>query len=230
MRGPSSRPFPLSAPCCLELHVLPSRAVHTTKNCNEDDIDNSPAVVILGGWLLVANMIFSVSVSNSSFNWTSGSTYRDIGNYRSNEMGISKGSMKKLRTHLSFKQIRFHCRKQQGRTFHVITAANSTGEAVVQYFTGQTNTLPASCGSFQRMDDDNSQLSVTCDRWGYDGAYYVGKWGHHMKQGRDRMYNHAASVPFEYSWAIVKGLWFCDDDGNNTLTKNSGDFWRIYVR
>ena len=175
-------------------------------------------------------MIFSVSVNKSSFNWTSDQTYRDISNYASNQMGISKGAMNQLRKHLSFTQIRFHCRKEQGRTFHVTTAANSTGEAVVQYFTGQTSILPASCGSFQRMDDDNSQLSMTCDQWGYDGAYYVGTWGHHMKQGRDRMYNHAAFVLFKYSWVIVNGEWLCDDGGNNTFTKNSGDFWKIYVR
>ena len=36
-----------------------------------------------------------------------------------------------------------HCSKQQGRTFHVTTAANSSGESVVQYFSGQTNTRQA---------------------------------------------------------------------------------------
>lgn len=71
--------------------------------------------------------------------------------------------------------MRFHCSKEQGRTFHVITAANSTGEAVVQYFSGQSDTLPASCGSFIMMEDDNSELAKKCSKWGNDGSHHVRK-------------------------------------------------------
>ena len=51
-------------------------------------------------------------------------------------------AVKELRKQLSFSQLRFHCSKQQGRTFHVTTVANSSGEAVVQYFSGQTAIFP----------------------------------------------------------------------------------------
>ena len=86
--------------------------------------------------------------------------------------------MNELRTHLSFIQLRFHCSKQQGRTFHVTTAANNTGEAVVQYFSGQTDVQPDACGSFVRMENDNSRLAERCRQWGFNGAsYYIGKWG-----------------------------------------------------
>lgn len=79
--------------------------------------------------------------------------------------------MKELRTQLSFTQLRFHCTKQQGRTFHVTTAANSTGEAVVQFFSGQRDTRPnAACGSFMRMRDDTSKLAGECSRWSSWGA------------------------------------------------------------
>ena len=84
--------------------------------------------------------------------------------------------MKELRTHLSFTQLRFHCSKQQGRTFHVTTVTNSSGEAVVQYFSGQTDVQPDACGSFVRMENDNSRLAGVCHQWGYqDGVHNVGK-------------------------------------------------------
>ena len=138
--------------------------------------------------------------------------------------------MKKLRTYLSFTQLRFHCSKQQGRTFHVTTVANSTGEAVVQYFSGQTDVPPSSCNSFQTLDGDNSQLAKQCDKWGNDGAHYVGKWGHYLKQGQHRLYNHAAFIAYSYHWVIVNGNWLCDDDAQSNFVISPGDFWKIYVR
>ena len=75
-------------------------------------------------------------------------------------MVLQKSVMKELRRHLSFTQLRFHCRKKQGRTFHVVTASNSSGEAVVRYFSGQTDEQPDACGSFVRLTwDDNSKLA-----------------------------------------------------------------------
>ena len=45
----------------------------------------------------------------------------------------------------------FHCQKKQGRTFHMVTASNSSGEPVVQYFSGQTGEQLDACGSFVRF-------------------------------------------------------------------------------
>ena len=78
--------------------------------------------------------------------------------------------MKELRSNVSFTQLRFFCSKQQGRTFHLTTAANSTGEAVVQYFSGQTDARPDACGSFVRMEDDNSAMAQVCKEWGGGGG------------------------------------------------------------
>ena len=94
--------------------------------------------------------------------WDPETTYRGISNYHNNRMAILLGAMKELRTHLSFTQLRFYCSKQQGRTFHVTTVANSTGEVVVQYFSGQTDVQPDACGSFVRMENDNSRLAGVC--------------------------------------------------------------------
>ena len=136
--------------------------------------------------------------------------------------------MNELRTHLSFTQLRFHCRKQHGRTFHVTTVANSTGEAVVQYFSGQTNVRPDACGSLVRMDDDNSRLAGMCDKWGYTDS---GKWGIYLAY-ENRLYNHAAYVSGNYHWLLGTGYggrlrWECDDKFAGV---SIGDFWRVFVR
>ena len=162
--------------------------------------------------------------------WTAETSYRGISNYRNNRMGITTSAMGELRSHLSFTQLRFHCSKQQGRTFHVITAANSSGEVVVHYFSGQTNTLPDACNSFFRMKDDNSFLAEQCNRWGNDGHQYVGKWGHVAKRGEKRMYDHTAFVAQLYHWMITDGLWLCDDKTVDRIALSVGDFWKILLR
>lgn len=116
-----------------------------------------------GGWLLVANLVTINSTPTEK--WTAETSFRWISNFANNKMGITLSAMKELRSHLSFTQLRFHCSKQLGRTFHVTTATNSSGEAVVQYFSGQTDVLPPSCNSFERMNGDNSRLALQCDRW-----------------------------------------------------------------
>ena len=134
--------------------------------------------------------------------------------------------MTELRTHLSFTQLRFHCSKQHGRTFHVI--AKSIGEAVVQYFGGQTDVQPDACDSFFRMENDNSRLAGVCGQWGFNGtSYRVGKWGHVGDQ--ERLYNHAAFVANLYHWLLdPRGLrWECDD---YRVGVSSGDFWKVFVR
>ena len=164
--------------------------------------------------------------------WTASTehSYHEISNYHNNVMGIKTSAMTELSTYLNFSQLRFHFSKQQGRTFHVTTGANSTGKAVVQYFSGQTDELPYSCNSFQKMEDDNSQLAVWCHQWGNDGSHHVGKWGHHDRKREDRMYNHAAFIADKFHWHIVRGKWLCDDRSADFLPISPGDFWKIYLR
>ena len=142
-------------------------------------------------------------------------------------MVLTKTAMNELRTHLSFTQLRFHCSKNNGRTFHVTTAANCTGEAVVKYFSGQTDVQAASCGSYVRMENDNSRLAGVCQKW-YNG----GKWGLAMPNTNDqaRLYNLPAFVPRLYLWVLRYGpgkRWECDD---YLVGVTTGDFWKIYVR
>ena len=185
---------------------------------------------ILGGWLLIANFVINSPVNPPV--WTAETSYRAIRNYHNNKMGITTNATNELRTHLSFTQLRFHCSKKQGRTFHVTTVANSTGEVVVEYFSGQTDALPSSCNSFVRMEDDSSYLAKQCSQWGNDGlSQFVGKWGHITKRGATRMYDHTAFVANLYHWKITHGVWLCDDKtGSGYIPLSSGDSWKIYLR
>ena len=143
-------------------------------------------------------------------------------------MIIASSALNELRSHVPFTQLRFHCNKQHGRTIHMATATNSSGEAVIQYFTGQSETMPASCGSFVRMKDDNSYLTHHCDRWGKnnDGHFFSGTWGH---QGTNELYDHPAFVAYEFQWTTLpaQNRWECDD---YSIQPSSGDFWRVFVR
>ena len=113
----------------------------------------------------------------------------------SDQMVLTKTALNELRTHLSFTQLRFYCSKNNGRTIHVTTAANSIGEAVVQYFSGQTDSQPASCGSYVRMENDNSYLGGDCKKW------KNGKWGIH-NANENRLYNHVAYVYGTRRWLL----------------------------
>ena len=149
-------------------------------------------------------------------------TYQGISSYRNNRTVLSQTAMNELRSHLSFTQLRFHCSKKQGRTFHVTTVTNSSGEAVVQYFSGQTDVHPEACGSFVKMDNDNSLMSEVCHEWGFvGGAYQVGKWGH---DGNDqkRLYERPAFVKALYHWIV--GISMCDDWISDVSSVISGKF------
>ena len=159
-------------------------------------------------------------------------SYRGIGSYHNNKTVLTKSAMKELWTHLSFTQMRFHCSKQQGRTFHVTTVANSTGKAVVQYFSGQTDVMPHSCHSFVTMDDDTSKAAKVCEDWGVDeGVINVGKWSDSgAARSETRLYQYIVFVWNKYHWliALEDGREECDDDFHGGVS--SGDFWKIYVR
>jgi len=110
----------------------------------------------------------------------------------------------------------------------VTTVANNTGEAVVQYFSGQTDVKPNACGSFVRMENDNSRLAGVCRQWGYNGTnYYVSKWGNAVDQ--DRLYYASAFAGYLYHWLLTPdgSRSECDD---YLVGGSSGDFWKVFVR
>jgi len=184
--------------------------------------------LISGGWLLVSSLVMQSSIPPTKLPVKT--SYRGIS---SKQVFLTQSAMKELRKRMPFTQLRFHCKKQRGRTFHVTTAANSSGEAVVQYFSGQTDVLPTSCGSFVTMNDDNSKLTGACSKWGYEkGSYEVGKWGHgvvgHWGGDQDRLYDHAAFIFAQSHWLVWEGnRWECDD---LDVGVSPGDFWKVFVR
>ena len=154
-----------------------------------------------GGWLLVSNVV----VGNlSSLHYSYESSYHEISNCHNKSLLLTTDAMKELRTHLSFTQLRFHCSKNKGRTLHLTTAANSSGEAVVQYFGSQTDANPKACGSFVRMKDDNSKLAADYNQWGNK------EWGY-FRSGKSR-YRIVAFVPWKCMWNLYgSSRWECDD-------------------
>ncbi|XP_044168624.1 uncharacterized protein LOC122952908 [Acropora millepora] len=185
-----------------------------------------------GGWLLVMNVITGSPPSNQLSVVTS---YRGISDYQSNKMVITTSAMKELYGDLNFTQIRFHCRKHSvGRTFHVVTAAKSSGNAVVQYFSGLTDALPDSCGSYVRMEGDNSRLAWKCEKWGRKDL--LRKWSNRRVKGNKagkRLYDHAAYILYQSHWNLNilrfqnKRPFECDDFNK---PQASGDFWKVFVR
>ncbi|XP_022800000.1 uncharacterized protein LOC111337884 isoform X2 [Stylophora pistillata] len=178
-----------------------------------------------GGWLLVSNLV----VDDPSLRELSiESSYRKINNCHKEKVFISENAMKELRSHLSFTQLRFHCSKQRGRTFHVTTVANSSGEAVVQYFSGQTDTRPLACGSFTRMDDDDSKTAGICNLWAEQ------RWGI-AEPVNKRLNDHVNFVSGTHHWVLRDGShrWECDDTnypGVEYFDLSPGDFWKVFVR
>ena len=162
-----------------------------------------------------------IDSSSSPLQLSEETSYRGVGSYHNNKTFLTKSAMNELWTHLSFTQLRFHCGKQQGRTFHVVTVVNSTGEAVVQYFSGQTDVQPKACGSFVKMENDNSRLAGICDQWNKGD----GRWG---RENRDenRLYVLPASF-YPYYWTLKGNNRRCDDYSSKVST---GDFWKVFVR
>ena len=111
-------------------------------------------------------------------------------------------------TKTAMNELRSHCSKKNGRTFHVTTADNITSEAVVQYPSGQMDVQPASCGAFVRMENDNSRLAGLCQKWGpKNGSYNAAKWGEGFDQTRS--YDHPAIIG-----RLIIGVMVKRKDGN----------------
>lgn len=180
-----------------------------------------------GGWLLVSNVIVSNPASISSFSsLTLQTSYRDIANYGANKTIISTTALGQLRQHINFTQFRFQCRVAiAGRTVHLITAANSKGYDVVDYFTTASNTQPQACESFYRGAGDNSILAAQCAKWDLSSgkwsgqAYILNEW---------RLNDHPFYLHLINHWVTTGNRMECDNRFNEAL--NPGDYWKIYVR
>lgn len=154
-------------------------------------------LLLVGGWLLIVNVARDSPGIPTDLNLES--SYDHISSYANNKMTINPIALNKLRAYWSFTQLRFHCNKRLvGSTFHVTTANNSAGEAAVQYFC-QNPGQPRACGSFVRMQDDNSQLSSLCHKWGGNAV-----WGHSLRVGGHGLLNDVAYVNNKHHWKVFE--------------------------
>ena len=186
--------------------------------------------IISGGWLLIFNIVF-----NHQANLPVKEDYRVIDNYQNNQTLLTNSALHKLRTHIHFTQLRFHRHKKNGSTFHIVTKTDEKGEAVIQYFTGQTETVPTSCGSFQKMEDDDSELAKNCSWWGKKySTYRSDTWG---IVGRRELYDVPMFIGGLHHWMTSPDVdrWECDDFHYPKHSKlqappTQGDFWKIFIR
>ena len=98
---------------------------------------------------------------------------------------------------------------------------------MIQYFTNLTDVFPESCGSFERMSDDDSILSVSCGEWGFNQTPHVGKWGHVERRGESKLNRNPAFIEGKGQWYINPNHSSCDDKDDAV---SLDDFWKIYVR
>lgn len=181
-----------------------------------------------GGWTLVKRVIFSDGFQPTNGEEIQTIDYRiQLSNYSSNLYILVTEGLKNLRNDMGFQQFRFYCRKATpGRVFHITTKTTSLGEAVVQYFTGNTSVPPQACDSFTALPDDNSTLSGECMEWGYPTN---NTWGKNATTPQNiKMYKRLVLWrPGRHAVAMGHSDYFCDD-----LTKNGtdGDTWEFYVR
>ena len=171
-----------------------------------------------------------IDSSSSLPSITTQDDYRKIGNFQSKALILTNNALFELRKHLAFRQLRFHCYKPGARTFHIVTIANSTGESVIRYFTGQVEEFPKASGSFTRLPGDDSRLALRPADWGKEGpTFKVGKWSH---QGTKALWNCTAFIKNDAHWLLEPPRWECDDFKYNSPnpTPPVGSFWKIYVR
>ena len=146
--------------------------------------------LLLKSWLLICNVIINQSSPPISLDVEK--SYNGISRYNHTKLVLSPDGMREMKTILLFHQLRLHCCKQQnGRTFHVKTAINASGGAVVGFFGGDRR-FPKACDSFEKLKGDNSVLASRCVEWGREnGVYHVGKWGH---EGKKELYIYPAFI------------------------------------
>ena len=103
--------------------------------------------------------------------------------------------------------------------------------ALVQYFSGQTDARPDACGSFVRMEDDNSAMAKVCKKWGGTKSLdqFTNIWSLDDQNYEKRLYDHVVLVWYKQHWLLSpeSKRFECDDFNGNVST---GDFWKIYVR
>ena len=180
-----------------------------------------------GGWTLVSRFLMKDQDSQKETVVKSDSYREMLPNYNSNNQFLFRDGFNQLKNDMGFTQIRFYCfKKKRGRVFHIMTNKNSKGADVVKFLT-KSNTMPRACGSFTRLQDDNSSLAQNCDKWGYPTR---DRWGHRDNLKDNRMFYKAITWPFNRLFRFYgnsNSPLNCDDRND---AMSLGDTWQINVR
>ena len=186
-----------------------------------------------GGWTLVRRVKLTDGSFPSKNQQVKVLHYREqLQNYNSNDHVLSMNGFMDLRADMNFEQMRFYCHKKiPGKVFHVATKTNSLGEAVIQYFTGETTTPPQACDSFSTFPDDNSTLSLKCAEWGIPQLRDI--WGVNNSFPLSMSYRLVMWMPTSqepYVVAMANSDYFCEDSEDSKKQGSPGDEWKVYVR
>ena len=183
-----------------------------------------------GGWTLIRRVKLTDGSLPSKEQQVGLDDYKEqLKNYNSHDHVLRLKGFFDLRADMGFEQIRFYCHKKiPGKVFHVTTKTTPLGEAVIQYFTGNTTTSPQACDSFSTFPDDNSTLSRKCAEWG--SLQFHDIWG--IDKSYVLIMSHRLVVwrvtPQEpYLVAMCNDNYFCEDF---VKQGSPGDEWKVYVR
>eukprot|EP00112_Aurelia_sp_Birch-Aquarium-sp1_P023791 Seg7233.1 transcript_id=Seg7233.1/GoldUCD/mRNA.D3Y31 product=Intelectin-1 protein_id=Seg7233.1/GoldUCD/D3Y31 len=149
----------------------------------------------------------------------------------SKKYGMKSTALAELHKVTGFTQLRFRCKKSSGKALHIKTKENSLGSAVVNRLIGTTSSFPASCGSFETIDGDNSNLGRNCEKWNKN----QGSWLLSDPLVKADLFNHLMSISNESHWVVgIENPWGgglirenCDDEASAITL---GDVWEVYVR
>jgi hypothetical protein len=174
-----------------------------------------------GGW----TKIFGINITGSSAIPTGGTTVNAGLTAAAAGTGhITNSALDGFRTATGFEELRFWCRKSSvGRTISIV--ADSTD--VLDYFSNRRSSFPTATGSFRRLSDDTSRVSLSPAQWGRNGGVYrVDRWGHDGVTADDRFINHAFFIDSTNHWLLSGTRYECDDFITYTYTGE----WYVWTR
>ena len=113
-------------------------------------------------------MILNVNVEKTkTYQLYATNTLRDFDKVNNNNWRFrGTTALKTLYEEIKFQQIRFYCKKEgHNRVIDIATKTDAKGKAVLDYMLGFTDTVPAACGSYDRLEGDTSELTAHCGWW-----------------------------------------------------------------
>lgn len=177
-------------------------------------------LILIGGWTQVLHVKSRTSdiltFIGQPITMVSASTlvgFSPNGNY-----AFKTNALSALRNVTNLTQFRFRC-QTTSKILHIRTNA-----AVSTYLSSFSSSAPTSCGSFQRLPDDNSILGTDCAKWKHDTE----KWAGGINE---KLTDHTMFIVSIAHWNLLETSrrFECDDYRRYPFIHNN-DLWEVYVR